>query len=72
MSVNMNDTFKIIINSILAVLGFLLVWMFNNTQTQLASINADILQLRIDVSEINMKLMTDERVKELIHLELNK
>lgn len=72
MTINMNDTVKIIINSVLAVLGFLLVWMFNNTQTQLANINSDILQLRIDVSEINMKLMTDERVKELIHLELNK
>ena len=72
MSVNMNETLKVIINSVLAVLGFLLVWQFNNTQTQLAKINSDILQLRIDVSEINSKLMSDERVREIIHLELMK
>lgn len=34
--------------------------------------NRDIVKLKLELTEMSAKMMTDDRVKELIHLELHK
>ena len=57
---------------LIAILGFLLVSSYNRTNEALAKINADIIQLRIDVAEMNAKMLTEERVKEIVETEILK
>ena len=68
-----------IINLLLSIIGFLLVISYNRTNTALEQINRDVLNvnkeivsLKLELTELNSKMMTDERVRELIHLELQK
>lgn len=61
---------KYIFGILLSVIGFFLVNSYNRTNEALAKINADIISLRIDVSELNARILTPERVKEIVKLEL--
>ncbi len=61
---------KYIFGILLSVIGFFLVNSYNRTTEALTKINADIIQLRIDVSELNARILTPERVKEIVQLEL--
>lgn len=61
---------KYVFGILLSVIGFFLVNSYNRTTEALTKINADIIQLRIDVSELNARILTPERVKEIVQLEL--
>lgn len=57
---------------LIAILGFLLVSSYNRTNESLAKINSDLIQLRIDVAELNAKMLTEDRVKEIVETEILK
>lgn len=77
--INVNAVIAWIVNLLLGIIGFFLVASYNRTTEVLGQINKDVLNLnkeivalRIDLTEINAKLLTEDRVKELIQLELLK
>ena len=77
--INVNAVIAWIVNLLLGIIGFFLVASYNRTNEVLGQINKDVLNLnkeivalRIDLTEINAKLLTEDRVKELIQLELLK
>lgn len=77
--INVNAVIAWIVNLLLGIIGFFLVASYNRTTEVLGQINKDVLTLnkeivalRIDLTEINAKLLTEDRVKELIQLELLK
>lgn len=77
--INANTVIAWAVNLLLGIIGFFLVSSYNQTTEVLGQINKDVLglnkeivALRIDLTEINAKLLTEDRVKELIQLELLK
>ena len=79
MSFNINTVIAYTINLLLGIIGFLLVASYNRTNETLAQINRDvvnmnkdILGLKLEITELNSKMMTEERVRELIRLEMLK
>lgn len=77
--INVNAVIAWVVNLLLGIIGFFLVASYNRTNEVLGQINKDVLNLnkeivalRIDLTEINAKLLTEDRVKELIQLELLK
>lgn len=77
--INLNAVIAWVVNLLLGIIGFFLVASYNRTNEVLGQINKDVLglnkeivALRIDLTEINAKLLTEDRVKELIQLELLK
>lgn len=66
------DIMKYLFNLLLSVIGFFMVYYFTKTNATLAEISNDLVSVRIDLSEIRATMMTEERVKELISLELAK
>ena len=66
-----------IMNTLLGCVGFLLVSSFNSTHEPLVQLNKEIVEinkgvasLKIELVDLSGKIMTEERVKELIRLEL--
>lgn len=66
-----------IMNTLLGCIGFLLVSSFNSTHETLVQLNKEIVEinkgvasLKIELVDLSGKIMTEERVKELIRLEL--
>lgn len=64
------------INVLMSIIGFLLVSSYNKTNESLAQINHDILlvnkeivQLKIELVELNSRILSEDRVKEIIKLE---
>lgn len=79
MSFNINTVIAYTINLLLGIIGFFLVASYNKTNTTLSQLNRDILSLnkeivslKLEITEMNSKMMTDDRVRELIKLELSK
>ena len=76
---NMKNTiFGYVVNILLGIIGFFIVMNFNqnnetlkNINKDIISINKEILDLRLEITDISNKMMTDERVRELIKLELS-
>lgn len=67
-----SELIKYIFGILMTVIGFMITNAYNRTNESLVKLNTDIIQLRIDVSEINAKMLTDERVNQLIDLKLAK
>ena len=66
-----------ILNTLLGCIGFLLVASFNSTHETLVQLNKEIVEinkgvasLKIELVDLSGKMMTEERVRELIRLEL--
>ena len=79
MALNLNTVIAYTINLLLGIIGFFLVASYNRTNETLAqinkeimSMNKDIVGLKLEITEMNSKMMTDDRVRELIKLELSK
>lgn len=79
MALNLNTIIAYTINLLLGIIGFFLVASYNRTNETLAqinkeimSMNKDIVGLKLEITEMNSKMMTDDRVRELIKLELSK
>ena len=79
MALNLNTIIAYTINLLLGIIGFFLVASYNRTNETLAqinkeimSMNKDIVGLKLEITEMNSKMMTDDRVRELIRLELLK
>jgi hypothetical protein len=68
----LNNIISYIINLLLAIIGFFLVTSFNNTNKQLLEINKDIISLRLEITELKSQMMTDDRVREIFHLEMGR
>lgn len=69
---NLNSIISYIINLLLGIIGFFLVMSFNNTNRQLVEINKDIISLRLEITELKSQMMTDDRVREIFHLEMGR
>lgn len=67
-----NEIVKYIFGILLTCIGFMIANAYNRTNQSLVQLSADIIQLRIDVSELNAKMLTEERVNQLIDLKLAK
>lgn len=67
-----NEIVKYIFGILLTCIGFLIASAYNRTNLSLVQLSADIIQLRIDVSEINAKMLTDDRVREICRDEIHK
>lgn len=63
---------KYIFGILMTIIGFMIANAYNRTNESLVKLSTDIIQLRIDVSEINAKMLTEERVNQLIDLKLAK
>ena len=66
-----------ILNALLGCIGFLLVASYNSTHETLVQLSKEIVEvnkgvtgLKIELIDLSGKIMTEERVKELIRLEL--
>ena len=66
-----------ILNALLGCIGFLLVASYNSTHETLVQLSKEIVEvnkgvtgLKIELVDLSGKIMTEERVKELIRLEL--
>lgn len=68
----LNNIISYIINLLLGIIGFFLVMSFNNTNRQLVEINKDIISLRLEITELKSQMMTDDRVREIFHLEMGR
>lgn len=75
MSFNINTLIAYVINLLLGIIGFLLVASYNRTNETLAQINRDVLSLnkeilglKIKLTEVTDRMLTDERVRELIRM----
>jgi hypothetical protein len=66
------DLLKYAFNILISIIGFFMVYYFTKTNTTLASISSDLINVRIDLSEIRATMMTEDRVKEIIDTELLK
>lgn len=67
-----------VINLLVGIVGFFLVASFNRTNEALTQINKEIMlvnremvNMKIELVELNNKILSEERVKELIRLELS-
>jgi len=68
---NINNILSYIINLLLGIIGFFLIMSFNNTNRQLVEINKDIIGLRLEITELKAQMMDDDRVREILKLELS-
>ena len=66
-----------ILNALLGCIGFLLFASYNSTHETLVQLSKEIVEvnkgvtgLKIELVDLSGKIMTEERVKELIRLEL--
>lgn len=66
------DWIKYIISILIAAIGFFIVTQMQSTNTHLAEISKEILAVKMEIVHIQNTMITEERVKELIKLELLK
>lgn len=63
---------KYIINILIAACGFFIVAQIQGTNTRLSQINSDILELKIDVSQLRSSIISEDRIIDLIEVQLLK
>ena len=79
MKMNLKDTIPHLINLLLAIIGFFLVSAYNRSNESLQQINRDILSmnkdlvnLKLEITELQGRMLNEARVKEMIETELLK
>ena len=77
-NIDVKTLISYVINLLVGIVGFFLVASYNRTNEALAQINKEIMlvnremvNMKIELVELNNKILTEERVKELIKLELS-
>lgn len=68
----MKDLPTYIFNVLVSIIGFFLVFYFTKTNAELSKIGADIVNMRIELSELKASIMSEERVREIVQQEIIK
>lgn len=67
-----DDYVKYAFRLAITVIGFFIVKSYNTVSYQLNKLNEDMINVKISLVEMQKSIMTEDKVKELIELELLK
>ena len=63
---------RYMLSILLAIVGFLISRSWSRAEAAIAQMHVEIVDMRLQMTKLESKLMTDERVRELIQLEMKK
>ena len=68
----MNEWLKYIINILVAAIAFFIAGQIQGTNAKLTEISKDVMSVKMEVLQVQSSMLTEDRVKELIQIELLK
>jgi len=63
---------KYIFTTLVGIIGFFIVKSYNTVSLQLAKLNEDMLNVKLTLVEMQKSMITEEKVREIIELEMMK
>lgn len=60
------------LSCVLAVIGWMIAHSWSRAETAIANLQLEVIELKLQVTKLEGKIITEERVKEIHHLEMKK